>query len=134
MKKKYYYDKNAKDKEIDINNNKNIVFKENNIWKPAEFIQRHKAPRSIILRDQNNEMKRRNEVDIKISRAAYHFKNKYWSNKKMNLNEENENYDKIETEDTVRKNSKLKTVSEEENVKYEVNRFGRKIQKVNYKI
>jgi len=28
--KKYYYDKNSKDRELDINN-KNIVFKENNI-------------------------------------------------------------------------------------------------------
>lgn len=55
---------------MNINNNTKIIFKENNIWKPAQVIKRHNAPRSIILRDQKNRIKRRNEIDIKVAKSA----------------------------------------------------------------
>jgi len=42
--------------------------------------------------------------------------NRYWSNRKINLNEEKENDEKIEAD--VEENNRLKTVSEEEDAKY----------------
>jgi len=55
--------------------------------------------------------------------------NKHRSNKKINLNEEKENDDKIETQNIVDENSRLKTVSETVDANYKVNRYGRKIKK-----
>jgi len=56
-----------------------------------------------------------NAVNYNKNKLIKHsLKNKYWSNKKMNLNAEKENDDKIEAENIVEENSGLKTVSEEE--------------------
>lgn len=43
---------------------------EGNIWKPTEVIEWHEAPRSIMLKDQKNKIKKRNEIDIKISKSS----------------------------------------------------------------
>lgn len=67
-------------------------------------------------------------------------RNKYWSDKQIKLNEKKEK-NEIKTENIVEENivkkredEKNSTVSEGEDDKFIINKYGRKIKKINYKI
>jgi len=150
---KHYYDRNAKDRNVNVIPNSTIVFRENNIWKSAKVLKRHNTPRSIIIKDQNNRIKRKNEVDIKISRTAQdmnkidcnkfnrikpNFKNKYWANKKIIVagkeNRDEEETRKIGEDNSLEQNSGMeRTVSKGEYAGYHINKYGRKTKIINYK-
>lgn len=156
--KKYYYDRNARNKELNINPKTKIVVRKKNMWEPAEVIKRHDSPRSIIIRDKNNRIKRRNEIDLKVSITSHNMnktyinnkpmkpqsKNKYWSNKKIKLNNKEE-IGEIETQKIDEGNSLEKEVNEGDTLekivvdaedrgtdnKFKISKYGRKTKIIN---
>lgn len=62
-KQKMYYDRNAKDLK-ELNEGASILVKKKKVWEPAQVIKKYNTPRSYIIRDANNQILRRNRVQL----------------------------------------------------------------------
>lgn len=79
-KTKQYYDQKSKERKIWFDPNDPIVFRKNKRWEPGQIINKHFTPRSYIIRDQNNRIVRRNQIDIKKSFNRPMFNNMEYQN------------------------------------------------------
>ena len=64
---KKYYDKNVRPFNYQFKTGDNVVYRNNNVWLPAKVINQYETPRSIVIRDENNRIKRRNTIDLRTS-------------------------------------------------------------------
>lgn len=67
IKSKCYYDRSTKTRS-DIKG-PNVVFKDGREWKPAQLVQKHHAPRSYLIRNENGRILRRNTYHLRNSQT-----------------------------------------------------------------
>lgn len=73
-KSKINYDKTAKDRNYEFQAGENVVYRKGNCWEPAVIIEKSKTPRSYIIKDENNRVKRRNKFHLKKSHNTPKFR------------------------------------------------------------
>jgi hypothetical protein len=71
-----YYNRSAKRQVVDYKGGDNIVFQKNNKWESGKVVQPHHAPRSFIIRDSTNRLKRRNAFHLRPSFVEPRFSNR----------------------------------------------------------
>lgn len=73
-KSKINYDKTAKDRNYEFQAGDKVVFRKGKYWEPAVIINKGTTPRSYIIKDENNRIKRRNKFHLRKSHNTPKFR------------------------------------------------------------